>query len=540
MKKSLLLLFLFVFSGLLAQVTNQGNPLSWKLTQLRSVTPVLMAEINLSELMAEDYINDAKWDIPWRFGTEILVDINTNNSGVWDVLENGDRIWRLNILSPGANTLNFIFNDFYLPPGATLYLYNDEKTDLLGAYTSAQNRGDNFLGTWFVDGDNVWIEYFEPRSQRNNGRLQLSKVVHGYRSIPQNIANRGLNNSDVCNLDVNCSVGSDYDDIKDVIKHSVGLFIMGGSMCSGALINNANNDNAPYFLTANHCNLGNPATWAFRFNWISPNPVCASSQTSQNSNWNQTTSGATKLASNAKSDFMLLNIDSNLPTSWNLVWAGWTRSEVEIPEFTVGIHHPSGDIMKVCRDNRPPIRESFNFNGNESTAMWKVDSWDLGITEQGSSGSALFDQYGRIVGQLAGGTSMCVGASNNGGFDVYGRFDTSWNYGVTNDTRLSNWLDPNNTGLMNMGILNTPDFQFIGNISIYPNPAINVIYIMNNNSSQLNYELYAITGQRMSADQLPFANNEIAVHDLAEGVYFLKLFDGATNSSLVKRILIKK
>src|SRR5690606_552816 len=156
MKKSLLLLFLLIFSGISAQVTNQGEPMSWKLNQLRNVTPVFMEEIDLATLEAEDLINDARWDVPWRFGKELLVDLNIQNSGIWDVLENGDRIWRLNIISPGANTLNFIFEDFYLPPGATLYLYNNEKTDLLGAYTSTQNRSDNMLGTWFVDGDNIW------------------------------------------------------------------------------------------------------------------------------------------------------------------------------------------------------------------------------------------------------------------------------------------------------------------------------------------------------------------------------------------------
>src|SRR5690606_23612211 len=111
-----------------------------------------------------------------------------------------------------------------------------------------QNRSDGKLGTWFVDGDNVWLEYYEPRSQRNKGSLQLSKVVHGYRSVSQSIANRGLNDSGSCNLDVDCSIGEDYDGIKDVLKRSVGLFLTGGSICSGTLINNTDNNNAPYFL----------------------------------------------------------------------------------------------------------------------------------------------------------------------------------------------------------------------------------------------------------------------------------------------------
>ncbi len=540
MKKITLLLLLFIFSGVYAQVTNQGEPASWKTHNLRSVSPVILEEIDLEALIQEDIINDNRQGIPWRFGTELAVNLNSVNSGVWDEMSNGDRIWRLNIQSNGAKTLNFIFDDFYLPPGATLYLYSDDRSDLLGAYTSSQNRDDRQLGTWFVDGDNVWLEYFEPRSQRNKGSLSISKVVHGYRSVPQNSFNRGLNDSGPCNLDVDCSIGSDFDDIKDVLKRSVALFILGGAVCSGTLVNNTENNNAPYFLTANHCNNGNTGTWAFRFNWVSPNPVCAQNQNSTNGSFNQTASGATILATNSKSDFMLVNIDANLPSAWNLAWAGWNRSTTDVPHFTIGIHHPNGDIMKVCRDNDAPTKQTFNFGGNPTAQMWRVGNWELGVTEQGSSGSALFDHEGRIVGQLAGGSAACTGTSNNGGFDIYGRFETSWNFGTTNSSRLSNWLDPNGTGATSIDILNAPDFQFIGNISIYPNPTSDFIYVMNNNSSQLNFELYSVTGQQIKSANLPFTNNSIDVSNFAEGIYFLKLYDGITSNSLIKRIVVKK
>lgn len=540
MKKITLLSFFLVFSGVFSQVTNEGQPLSWKLNSIRSVAPIVMQEIDLQSLVAEDQINDSQRDVPWRFGEEILVNLDLNNSGVWDVLDNGDRIWRINIQSAGAKTLNFIFNDFFLPPGGSLYVYNDERTDLLGAYTATQNRTDRQLGTWFVDGDNIWLEYFEPRSQRDKGSLHLAKVVHGYRSVSQNFANRGLNDSGPCNLDVDCSIGADFDDIKDVLKRSVALFILGGAVCSGTLINNTENNNAPYFLTANHCNNGNTGSWAFRFNWVSPGPSCATNTNSTNGSFNQTASGATTLATNSKSDFMLVNIDANLPSAWNLVWAGWNRSATDVPDFTVGIHHPAGDIMKVCRDNDSPTKQTFNFGGNPTAQMWRVGNWELGVTEGGSSGSALFDPQGRIIGQLAGGSAACAGTSNNGGFDIYGRFETSWDFGTTNNSRLSNWLDPNGTGATSVDILNAPDFQFLGNISIYPNPASDMIFVMNNNSSQLNYELYSVTGQRMKMDRLPLTDNSVSVSDLAEGVYFLKLFDGITNISLVKRIVVKR
>ncbi len=539
MKKITLLFLLFTITTTFGQVTNTGEPMSWKFDQLSPVIPVQMEPIDLALLESEDAFNDQRRDIPWRFGKELPVNLSTENSGVWDELENGDRIWRLNIISEGAKTLNFVFNDFYVPAGAKLYLYNDEKSDLLGAYTSSQNREDRQLGTWFVEGDNVWIEYYEPASQEGLGALQIAKVVHGYRSVSQSAAERDLNDSGDCNQDVDCTVGADFDSLKEVLKRSVALFILGGSVCSGTLINNTDNDNAPYFLTASHCDNGNTGGWAFRFNWVSPDPSCGTTTNSTDGTFNQTASGATKLAQNQKSDFMLVNIDANLPTSWNLVWAGWNRSTTAVPDFTVGIHHPAGDIMKVCRDDQSPVRTAINFE-IPNTFVWRVADWDLGVTEGGSSGSALFDQNGRIVGQLAGGAAACSGTNDNGQPDFYGRMDTSWDFGTTNTTRLSNWLDPQGTGATSTDILSTPNFQFFGDLHVYPNPVSSTLYIENNNSSNLEYEIYSITGQLMLQNKLPFSNNTIDVSQFSEGIYFLRLTDKNSDGSLIKRIAIKK
>lgn len=374
MKKITLYLLLLFVVNLTAQVTNQGQPMSWKFNQLNNVIPIQMPAVDLESLQAEDAINDLQRNIPWRFGTELPVNLTMQTSGTWDQLPNGDRIWRLNIVSEGAKTLNFVFSDFFLPTGASLYFYNNERSDLLGAYTSSQNREDRQLGTWFVEGDNIWIEYYEPRAETGKGSLQISRVVHGYRSVSQTqIAGKALNDSGPCNHDVDCPVGEDFDSLKNVLKRSVALFILGGSVCSGTLINNTDNNNAPYFLTANHCDNGNTAVWAFRFNWVSPDPSCGTTTNSANGNYNQTTSGATKLANNSKSDVMLVNIDGNLPSAWNLTWAGWNRSDTDIPAFTVGIHHPAGDIMKVCRVTSPFINSLPEFTFQEKIPVANVE-----------------------------------------------------------------------------------------------------------------------------------------------------------------------
>jgi len=83
------------------------------------------------------------------------------------------------------------------------------------------------------------------------------------------------------------------------------------------------------------------------FNWRSPDPSCSTTTNSTDGDFNQTASGASLLASSAKSDFALLEINAPLSRDWDLVWPGWDRSG-DIPDFVVGIHHPRGDIMKSC------------------------------------------------------------------------------------------------------------------------------------------------------------------------------------------------
>jgi hypothetical protein len=107
-----------------------------------------------------------------------------------------------------------------------------------------------------------------------------------------------------------------------------------------------------------------------------------------------------------------------------------------------GIHHPSGDVKKICFDEDGPTQ------GNQGgAAVWYISEWEAGVTEGGSSGSPLFDQNHRIIGQLYGGFAACAGAVNNGQADWYGRFNVSWNTGSTAATRLRDWLDPMNSGI---------------------------------------------------------------------------------------------
>ena len=74
-------------------------------------------------------------------------------------------------------------------------LYNPKTKEVQGAYTSKNNSADRMLGTTLVQGDNIVVEYYEPKAEQGNGALNISMVVHGYRSLgayPREKAIKGL------------------------------------------------------------------------------------------------------------------------------------------------------------------------------------------------------------------------------------------------------------------------------------------------------------------------------------------------------------
>jgi lysyl endopeptidase len=458
MKTNKIILFsLFFLSSttFFGQIKNLGKPKSWMLkSDQTEVTTINMPSFNVETYRSLDSINDAQKTGPWRFGHKFNVSYDLNNSGVWTTLPNGDRIWRFKVKSKDALSLNFIFENLFIPEGASIYLHKPDRSSYLGAYTSINNNSDRILGTDLIMGESAIIEYFEPSSVFGQGSLLISTIVHGYRdiSLHDNTMIKALNDSGDCNRDIKCL--TDPEPLWVNESNSVALIIVNGDgACTGTLINNTAQDGRPYFLTANHC-LSNPATWAFRFKWISPVPDCATIANSPEmlgATQFQTLNGAVLRATNQASDFALVEITNlNLPLAqdWGLFYSGWDKTGSAVTG-AIGIHHPSGDIMKYAKENNTLIQMA--------DGMWEVSNWDEGVTEPGSSGSGLWDLNHHLIGQLYGGGAACNGTSDNNQPDYYGRFDLSWN-GTSSANRLRDWLDPTNSGV---GVLDGYDPNMI-------------------------------------------------------------------------------
>jgi len=456
MRKFLCLFIFHLFCcAIFGQITTDEETVSFKmnvpvLTKSEKTQKILPA-LDMNRIAQEDK-KDEESGTPPRFGYKHEVSYNLDNSGEWLVLDNDDRIWRLNISCPGALSINLLYDQFWIPDGAKFFVYNNDRKHTIGAIT---NKGDkeNIIGyaTGLMYGDQITLEYYLPKEVKEVGIISVAYVVHGYRYIFLSENNgKSEEGSADCHINVNCSQGNDWKNEKNAIAM---ILINGNRVCTGALVNNTANDYAPYFLTASHCLYGSDAEGSFilshwTFYWHYESPWC----------WGTSptilaTTGARVVAnSNSNSngfdhsDFALLYLEENprYKSGVTPFYLGWDRSGVS-GTGGVGIHHPVGDIKKISTYTMTPISTNYLYDAFDTNGShWRV-VWSSGITESKSSGSPLINNDQKLIGQLHGGWSSCDVPDNS---DWYGKFSVSWTGSKTGTPvtskyrRLNYWLDP--------------------------------------------------------------------------------------------------
>ncbi len=445
----LFLLFVFQFSKGQEKLLNPTNTF----TGLTLPVPEFICpsfDIDASILQFED--DDANGVSPLIFARKFDVNLTQDNSGVWEEVDDL-MVWRLNIKSSEAKSIMLILDELNLVDYSSLFIYDKNMNIILGPYT--QNyTSSNILPTPLVPSDEITIELVYDMTQTDiTPSFKIKSISHDYIGAAGILYGNQEDDAEHdgvldCHNDIICPIGTNW----QLEGRSVARMVVDGkAFCTGALINNTNNDKRSYFLTAWHCmhtgDQPDPNETVFYFNYNSP--TC--NQGIDGSNY-QVVSGAREVALNNATDFSLLDLNARVPTSYQPYFAGWNISG-QAPNNTTVIHHPRGTVKKISFDNGSPVvntipRQFLGFT-LQPTMAWDV-TLDNGTTQGGSSGAPLFNEEGRIIGQNSGGEPGCPDdfrdRNNNGELDKhYGRLSQSWNNGNSATDRLSDWLDPNNT-----------------------------------------------------------------------------------------------
>ena len=370
----------------------------------------------------------------------------------------------MKLIAEKAFNISVQFSEFHLSQNTILNIRTDfEITDDI---TAKENNSNNIWATRIYQGNVLYLTLSVPENEIAETKIILNKIGFGFRQVGGGFfGNPGASGN--CNINVLCPAGNGWQNE----RNSVALIVSGiNEICTGTLVMNTCGNNIPYLLTANHCLNSSVSNWVFQFQtW--------STDCNTNIGWREDVqfNGCQLRANNEATDFALVELNQTPLVNSGLTYSGWTRNP-NPAITTTGIHHPSGDLMKICHDFQSPVSVSW-FGG--ASDHWRA-IFDQGIVQHGSSGSALYDENHRIIGQLHGNqNNICNIGDNNCFCNVqipsigeYGRFDLSWTGGGTNSTRLSNWLDPDNTGAMNTNTTNINQLA----------PAIPVLTISGNTS----------------------------------------------------------
>jgi hypothetical protein len=464
-----MMVFLLYIPDVFAQISEGDIPPSFKYGQSQQ----LRSAVKKIETPIDFYVEDLREVDNWRaregapmpVGKLIPVDYTMDNSGSRSTFPGGERVWRLHLKAADAVAVMLYYKDFYIPEGGKLFIYNADESQLLGAYTHNTHPSGGLFATEFVGGDEVILEYVESEISDEKPRIHIHEIGYGYNTSALEtfcrITTRSASGS--CMVNINCEEGDAWQNEKKGVCHTVQRISKAAYICTASLMNNTAEDFRPLILMARHCatydetvknekyevvaSSSDMQQWVFYFHMEredcsnSSLPVVA-----------KTMVGCELLVNTGKeggSDGMLLQLDQMIPEEYDVFYNGWDRNETPASSG-VGLHHPNGDYMKISTYGTPARETSFissEFAGAKN-ACWNVTFQQTanghGVTEQGSSGSPLYNENKLVVGTLTGGSSACSSLS---GQNIYGKMSYHWDKFQQDSTHMDIWLDPLGTGV---------------------------------------------------------------------------------------------
>jgi len=380
------------------------------------------------------------------------MNINMDTVGVWSQLSSKENVWKLQVDAPDAKVFFISFDDFYLPTGSKLYVYNKNNFKNAILYKPEDNPQGGPYSIEDLYGGNVVLEYVSPKNSNEKPRFHFSAVGYKYiEGLIETDEKEYIDSTQPCMININCPQGVNWQVQKKGVVY-LRMHQTGGStanQCTGTLINNTAEDKKPYILTANHCfeNVDVSKTNNIEVLFEYESPDCENRRPTYK--YHRGGEALVLNSMNGGSDGALILLTGSIPEDWDVYFNGWDRgNDRNLINSGSIIHHPNGALKKISLFEENPANSTWT-NGAPD-AYWEL-GYTEGATFKGSSGGPLFNQNGLVIGTLTGGNNSC---SNPAGRDIYGKFWYHWDQATDTDLHMSKYLDPLNSGKASLAGLN--------------------------------------------------------------------------------------
>lgn len=490
----------------------------------------------------DDQLRAKAGDLP-LYARYLPLMASSDEAGYWSE-QDGERIWRLGIASPGALAMEFLLDRVQVPPGACMRFVSADGTDLARAYPVHLPGGIAETSTPLVHADSCILEYREPIDGALRGRFRVAWVGHAYRDVGRS--------TDDLSCYVNTACLPEAEGWEEAIRSTVRISVVvaqGSGWCSGTLVNNVREDCEPYILSAYHC--GRTSTTAhfnqykFYFNFEYANCGGGSYNTSQFVNGAQLKAYSDDYAPQYQglggSDFMLMRLHQDIPDTFNPFWAGWDATNLmTITGGGVSIHHPTGSPKRISTFTQNATTGHPMASSGLMThykVRWASTTHGRGVTENGSSGGGMFRQlteYGPVLVGTLTGSSAGMTCANSSGTSYFGKIAYHWtNNPNTSDLKLKAWLDPDNTGILRIKGSAAPCGSNTGvegvagkpALHVFPTPTQGLINVETDAQGHTAFQLTDAVGRMIRTGFLIGPHTVLDLADLPNGGYFLYILD---------------
>lgn len=346
-------------------------------------------------------------------------------------LADGSVVWSARVDSPGASMLRLRLEDFSLPRGVELFVFN-EFGDSSGPYTG-NGQWEGYQWTEILGGDQLFVEVrlADGADERllDRASFVIGAVEHtDARFFGDYAASLSGGDDDrdraacsfnaPCIESAECYTTSDFAALADA-RRAVAQIIFsipggGQGICSGGLVAHQNPEIViPYFITAHHCfsTQFSATSASFAFDFRKANCATTSCPNRANSAFPKVT-GATLLHTapdNASGqDITFLRLNST--PSGTRAYMGWDTTTPAVGTVLHRVCHPNGAPQSYSRSTivNPPLTCT-----SLPLSQYIYHTVNLNGIEGGSSGSILMRNDGRIVGQLFGTCGSSGDSCNN-------------------------------------------------------------------------------------------------------------------------------